>query len=331
MPDAETRSAWERRALWGLLALALLVRLPWLTAELDDLDSWRQTDTATIARNFLEEPRLLWPRIDWGAPEPGYVEAELQLYPYGTHLLYRAFGEDPRLGRGLSILLSLVSCWVLYQLARRILGGRGEGEAGVATALLALAFFSLVPLSIRYGRSFMPEATVLLFYLLAVQAFLTRFSDRQATALVPAGAWMALAILVKPTSIHLGLILALWAFDRDGPRILRDRRLWLFALLALLPPALYYLHEPERSRRTFLGEWLETGDKYYEDDDGYFWHAGRSDDMLKVGGIWVSPVDVESTLIAHEAVLECAVVGMVDQSDLVKPKAFVVLQEGVTG
>jgi len=94
--------------------------------------------------------------------------------------------------------------------------------------------------------------------------------------------------------------------------------------------ALSYLHDAARSRETFMGEWLHTGDKYYEDEDGYFWHAGRTDDMLKVGGIWVSPVEVESTLIGHEAVLECAVVGVTDDSDLVKPKAYVVLQDGHT-
>ncbi len=92
--------------------------------------------------------------------------------------------------------------------------------------------------------------------------------------------------------------------------------------------ALFYLHQYEKSQRTFLGEWLFTGDKYYIDEDGYYWHAGRSDDMLKVGGIWVSPVEVESTLISHPAVLECAVVGQVDEANLVKPKAFVVLNEG---
>jgi acyl-coenzyme A synthetase/AMP-(fatty) acid ligase len=71
-----------------------------------------------------------------------------------------------------------------------------------------------------------------------------------------------------------------------------------------------------------------TGDKYRRDDHGYYWHAGRSDDMLKVGGIWVSPVEVESTLLAHPAVLECAVVGIEDQDRLVKPKAFVRLAAG---
>ncbi len=91
--------------------------------------------------------------------------------------------------------------------------------------------------------------------------------------------------------------------------------------------ALFYLHQYERSRRTFLGEWVFTGDKYYVDEDGYYWHAGRSDDMMKVGGIWVSPVEVESTLLGHQAVAECAVVAQRDEANLVKPKAFVVLKE----
>ena len=92
--------------------------------------------------------------------------------------------------------------------------------------------------------------------------------------------------------------------------------------------ALFYLHQYEKSRQTFQGEWLFTGDKYYVDEDGYYFHAGRSDDMMKVGGIWVSPMEVESTLISHTAVLECAVVEKEDQSDLIKPKAFVVLKKG---
>lgn len=93
--------------------------------------------------------------------------------------------------------------------------------------------------------------------------------------------------------------------------------------------ALFYLHRAEQSRQTFRGEWLVTGDKYRCDEQGYYWHAGRSDDMLKVGGIWVSPVEVESALISHPAVLECAVVGREDDAGLVKPAAFVHLNAGV--
>jgi len=93
----------------------------------------------------------------------------------------------------------------------------------------------------------------------------------------------------------------------------------------------YYWNQHEKTKDTLFGHWIQTGDKYYQDADGYFWYCGRADDMLKVGGIWVSPVEVEATLIAHPAVLEAAVVGLEDTDKLVKPKAFVVLNDGHPG
>ena len=89
----------------------------------------------------------------------------------------------------------------------------------------------------------------------------------------------------------------------------------------------YYWNKHDKTKETLFGRWIQTGDKYYQDPDGYFWYAGRADDMLKVGGIWVSPVEVENTLIRHPAVLEAAVVGREDTDRLVKPQAFVVLKE----
>ena len=90
-----------------------------------------------------------------------------------------------------------------------------------------------------------------------------------------------------------------------------------------------YWNNTEKSRNTFLGEWTRSGDKYIESEDGYFTYCGRSDDMLKVGGIYVSPFEVESTLAAHPSVLEAAVVGHLDDDGLVKPKAYVVLRPGL--
>jgi benzoate-CoA ligase len=89
-----------------------------------------------------------------------------------------------------------------------------------------------------------------------------------------------------------------------------------------------YWNKHHQTSRTILGEWIKTGDKYYQDEDGYFWYAGRTDDMLKVGGIWVSPVEIENTLVGHPAVLEAGVVGKEDADRLVKPLAYVVLQPG---
>jgi benzoate-CoA ligase family protein len=92
-----------------------------------------------------------------------------------------------------------------------------------------------------------------------------------------------------------------------------------------------YWNKHEKTKETIAGEWIRTGDKYSRDADGYFWYHGRSDDMLKSGGQWVSPAEVEAAIVAHDAVLECGVVGHEDGAGLVKPLAFVVLKPGRTG
>ncbi|MBI2752524.1 MAG: benzoate-CoA ligase family protein [Betaproteobacteria bacterium] len=94
--------------------------------------------------------------------------------------------------------------------------------------------------------------------------------------------------------------------------------------------AAYYWNQRDKTRATFLGEWTKSGDKYAFDEAGYYTYAGRSDDMLKVSGIYVSPVEVEAALISHEAVLEAAVVGHEDENKLIKPKAYIVLKPGRT-
>lgn len=92
--------------------------------------------------------------------------------------------------------------------------------------------------------------------------------------------------------------------------------------------AMYYWNNRAKSRSTFVGPWTKSGDKYLQDEDGFYVYGGRTDDMLKVSGIWVSPAEVEAALVGHPAVLEAAVVGQEDEQKLVKPKAFVVLKQG---
>jgi len=92
--------------------------------------------------------------------------------------------------------------------------------------------------------------------------------------------------------------------------------------------AVLYWGRHKKSAKVMLGDWLATGDMYSRDEEGYYYYQGRSDDMLKVGGIWVSPVEVENAIMELPEVLECAVVGRPDDDGLVKPKAFVVLKAG---
>ncbi|MDO9533796.1 MAG: benzoate-CoA ligase family protein [Bacillota bacterium] len=89
----------------------------------------------------------------------------------------------------------------------------------------------------------------------------------------------------------------------------------------------YYWNKHEKSKESIHGEWFDTSDKFYEDEEGFYWFKGRKDDLIKAGGIWLSPLEVEAVLLEHPAVLECAVVGAPDKDNLEKPVAYAVLRE----
>jgi benzoate-CoA ligase len=93
--------------------------------------------------------------------------------------------------------------------------------------------------------------------------------------------------------------------------------------------AICYWNSHEKSKQTFSGEWVTTSDQFRRDVQGYFWYCGRTDDMLKVGGVFVSPLEIENCLLQYEKVAECVVVGVADETNLIKSKAFIKLREGV--
>ena len=115
--------------------------------------------------------------------------------------------------------------------------------------------------------------------------------------------------------------------DEDGTPVRRGE---IGDLLVNGPTsAACYWNNRERCRATFMGPWTRTSDKYFEDEHGYYVYCGRSDDMMKVSGMYVSPAEVEAALIAHPDVLEAAVVGAPDEAGLIKPRAYVVPRSGI--
>lgn len=93
---------------------------------------------------------------------------------------------------------------------------------------------------------------------------------------------------------------------------------------------LYYWNDYDKTHRTFVGEWVNTGDLFRRDEKGYYWFSGRGGDLLKVGGIFVAPLEIENCLLQHPSIAECAVVGIKDPNNLIIPKAFIVLRQGIS-
>ena len=115
--------------------------------------------------------------------------------------------------------------------------------------------------------------------------------------------------------------------DEDGREVPRGQPGTLLARCAAA--GRYYFHDHEKSRTTFLGNgWINTGDLFTQDENDCFWHAGRADQMVKVSGVWVSPLEIEHGLQECPVVTECAVLGIRDGDGLTRIKAFVVLAEG---
>ncbi|MFC4950943.1 ArnT family glycosyltransferase [Pseudonocardia sp. GCM10023141] len=197
-------------------------------------DIWRQSDTATIARNFADNGLMLFfPQINWGGAGPGYVETEFPLMPWLSALLYQVFGEQVWLRRLVSLAFMLVATAAFWQLASRLLPARA--------ARWALIAFAVSPAFMRYGTAFMPEATVLAFYLLALVAFQRWLAQDRGRWLVGAAAATSMAALVKPTSLHIGLVMLVWLLISARQR-LRRPSLYVAGVAALVAPALWLRH-----------------------------------------------------------------------------------------
>ena len=241
-----------------VLALALALRLVHLGAPILGVHSWRQADTAAIARNFHENGyRFAYPQVDWGGAGPGYVESEFPAFPYAVALAYGALGVNEAWGRLLAALLSTLTVYLLYRIARDAL----EDEVA---ALAAALLFAVLPLSVYYGRAFMPEAAMLCASVGAIHAF-----DRWTAV----GGWRwyalaafatAVACLLKLPCLYLGLPLVYLALRAWGVDAMRRPQLWGFALFVLAPVGLWYAHAHALYREggVTFGIWEYGSDKW---------------------------------------------------------------------
>ncbi len=233
-----------------------------VSAPLIDYQAWRQTDTAAIARNFHEEGMTLFhPRVDWRGNTPGYVEMNLPLFPFLVACFYSlAGGVHEWMGRLLAAAFSTAAAVPLYALARSWIGS-------AAGARLAVAIYLMLPLSLFFGRAFMPEALMLLLSAATLTAF-RRGCQAGTGRLLAAAGVAALCFAVKIPTLYLGFPLVALALDRWGPSFPGRGSLWLYLLVAILPPAVWHLHAAGLFEQTGLtfGIWGPRGyDKWNHD------------------------------------------------------------------
>lgn len=197
--------------------------------------SWRECDLGGISRNFVTEGmNPLYPRIDWRGDGPGYTEMELPVFSYLTAVTYKIFGVHDQIGRVWAFLFSLGAMFFFFKLAREYLS--------IFASTVAFAFLALNPLMSGMATAIQPEGMMIFTYIAAVYFFVRWLKTDRSRYFWAATAATALTLLLKVPAAHIGLLFGILLIKKYGRSIVKEWRVWTFAILSLLPSALWYLH-----------------------------------------------------------------------------------------
>jgi 4-amino-4-deoxy-L-arabinose transferase-like glycosyltransferase len=233
--------------------------------------SWRQSDVAAIARNYLQNGfQFARPQIDWAGDQPGYVGTEFPILPFLAAICYRLFGVHEWIGRAQAVILFAVSLPFLFLLVRDLFGA--------IAASWALLFYSFAPLNVFAGREFMPDVPSLSFALIGLYFFHRWIAKSElaagrvrvaaatgpdwptrSTSLFAAAAAISLALLIKLPTVVIGAPLLCLCWQKWRWNFLRQRSLWLFAAITLLPSAVWYWHAHQIAQRFYPHHFFGAG------------------------------------------------------------------------
>ena len=218
-----------------LIILGLLCNMYGLLHASSVIQGWDGTDLGSIARNFYRNGfRLLYPQVDWGGNGPGYVEMQFPLTPFLTALLYRIFGYHEELAIVVPLLSGIGTVLAVYYLARQMYN--------VSIGLIAGFFVAISPYWSWQSTILVNDPTMILCGAVGMYMFVRWVEDERLIHYVLAIAFVSLSVLLKMTALYLGIpLLYLW-LTKDGSQVWRDTRFWLFGLLVLVGPALWYYH-----------------------------------------------------------------------------------------
>lgn len=306
----ENYSPWFRRAIIALFIVAACVRAidVWRPIDGSVRQSWRETDTGAIARNFYrEDMNILLPRIDWRGDGPGYVESEFPLFPWTAACLYHVFGYHEEILRVLSYVLSLGCCLIFLRLANRLLPR--------AALLPAWAIFALSPMSVLMASAVQPEPLMFFAYLLAIDSFIRWIDHDRRRDYAVALLATTLAILAKVPAAHVGILFACLCFQKFGPGVFRRRDIWLFGVVSLGIPLAWYWHAHSL--------WLEYGNSLGISNEAYG-RISTGNFLLTLWETIPGVLSIESAHIWMGAGLFFGMLGLreVPQSETSRPLAY---------
>ena len=280
------------KIVFVICILAVAARLIFINQPYVDHWSWRQSDVAAIARNFLQNGfRFGYPQIDWAGNAPGYVGTEFPILPFIAAVCYKFAGVHEWIGRIQAVILFAVSLPFFFLLVREIFGS--------TAAVWASFFYCFTPLNVFAGRSFMPDVPSLSFAIVGLYFFLRWIQHDESWSFFVAAIAISLSLLIKITSIVIvaPLVYVLVAAvcdrrrDKEGrfpepPGRSGDRRslnfgahraplqLIAFAAIALLPSAIWYWHAHQIAQQFYPHHFFGAGGIQIE-SFSWYWHIAQ--------------------------------------------------------
>jgi 4-amino-4-deoxy-L-arabinose transferase-like glycosyltransferase len=268
------------RIVFVICVLAVAARLIFINQPYVDHWSWRQSDVAAIARNFLQNGfRFAYPQIDWAGNAPGYVGTEFPILPFIAAVCYKFAGVLEWIGRIQAVIFFAVSLPFFFLLVREIFGS--------TAAVWASFFYCFAPLNVFAGRSFMPDVPSLSLAIVGLYFFLRWVQHSQSSSLFVAAIAISLSFLIKITSIVIVAPVMYLAVaeggdlgsgersDAKGSRGQRPRlQVILFAAIALLPSAIWYWHAHQIAQKFYPHHFFGAGGIRIE-SFSWYWHIGQ--------------------------------------------------------
>jgi 4-amino-4-deoxy-L-arabinose transferase-like glycosyltransferase len=264
----------------GICILAVAVRLILINQPYVDHWSWRQSDVAAIARNFLQNGfRLGFPQIDWAGNAPGYVGTEFPILPFIAAICYRFAGVHEWIGRAQALILFALSLPFFFLLVRKVFGS--------AAAIWATFFYSFAPVSVFASRSFMPDVPSLSLAIVGLYFFLRWTNDRNQMPFFLAAIAISFSLLIKITSIVVVTPLFYLTVAEGGDLGWREGsgagncrgqrpqlQLCLFAAIVLVPSVIWYWHAHQVAQKFYPHHLFGAGGIQIE-NFRWYWHIAQ--------------------------------------------------------